>query len=435
MWEAIEGTYLAALFVGTAVTLSARLLPRRTASAMSTAVPVATLVLLLALSLHAGGLTGFIGFVATVIGIAAIVAAIDIVHEDKALHNALALALSGSLAVLIGSRDLIRIFIAWELMSVSVLILVAFHRDKEAAEAALKYLMLCGVGSALALVGVALVALETGSTAIESLQRASMLARTLLAVGFATEAALFPLHFWLPDAHMVAPSTASAVLSGIVIETAAVLTWRVVSADPVASRVFLLLAVAGALVSNLSALAQDDFKRLLAYSSIANVSYVLMGLCSGNWLAITYAYLHVAAHGFLKASLFLASGVLLTAYGTRSLTALRGSATQDNLLKFIVIASCLGLTGAPPMLPFWSELFLAVGLFSVTPVLALVFLLSVVISFGYYFKALYTLSAGKPSSNPPRKLAAAKLAALSLVLLSIALFLQPGVLLNFFDLA
>jgi formate hydrogenlyase subunit 3/multisubunit Na+/H+ antiporter MnhD subunit len=435
MWEAVESTYLLVLFVGTAAALSSRLLPRRAASAVSTAISAAALALLLTMSLQAGGLAGYIGFVSTVIGLAAVAAAIDIVHEDKALHNALVLALSGSLAVLAGSGDLIRIFIAWELMSVSVLILVAFHRDREAAEAALKYLMLCGVGSALALVGIALVALETGSTAVGAVQRASMLARALLAVGFATEAALFPLHFWLPDAHMVAPSTASAMLSGIVIEAAAVLAWRVAGADPVTSRVFLLLAAAGALLGNLSALAQDDFKRLLAYSSVANVSYVLMGLCSGSELARTYAYLHIAAHGFLKAALFLTSGVLLAVHGTRSLAALRGSAARDNLLKLVVIASCLGLTGAPPLLPFWSELFLAVGLFGASPPLALAFIVAVVISFGYYFRVLYSLSVGAPSGSSQKALTTAKLAALSLVLLSAALFLQPRTLLAFFSLA
>jgi NADH:ubiquinone oxidoreductase subunit 5 (subunit L)/multisubunit Na+/H+ antiporter MnhA subunit len=121
MWEAVESTYLLVLFVGTAAALGSRLLPRRAASAVSTAISAAALALLLTMSLQAGGLAGYIGFVSTVIGLAAVAAAIDIVHEDKALHNALVLALSGSLAVLAGSGDLIRIFIAWELVSVSVL--------------------------------------------------------------------------------------------------------------------------------------------------------------------------------------------------------------------------------------------------------------------------------------------------------------------------
>ncbi|MEM3892964.1 MAG: proton-conducting transporter membrane subunit [Thermofilum sp.] len=436
MWSNVENLYLLVAFSGVALTIALRLAPEKLNRPLSTAASALFMLALLALSISAGELPGYVGFVSFAIGLAAVLAGYDLVYEDKPLHDALTLALASSLPILAGTEDLIKAFAAWELMSVSVLLLVAFHREKESAEAALKYLMLCGAGTAVALAGIALVVLETGSTRVDSVFQASLLARMLLAAGFATEAAVFPLHFWLPDAHMVAPSTASAMLSGVVIEAAAILVYRLAGWDPVVSRIFLYLSVAGAFVGNLSALAQDDIKRMLAYSSVANVSYIVMGLCSGDGLARTYALLHVAAHGYLKASLFIVSGILLAQHGTRSLSRLTGALSGDNLLKLTVIASALGLTGAPPLLPFWSELFIAVGVLSVSPALPVLFALAVILSFGYYFRLLQSLSQGSSlSATHSKRYLLASTSALLLVALNALLFTAPSLLVDAFALS
>lgn len=435
MWESIENLYLMVVFSGVALTIALRLAPERLNRVLSTAVSAFFMLLLLALSMATGGLSGYIGFVAFTIGLAAVLAAYDLVHEDKPLHDALTLALAGALPPLIGTTDLLRVFAAWELMSISVLLLVAFHREKESAEAALKYFMLCGAGTAVALAGIALAVLETGSTRIESISEASLFARALIAAGFATEAAVFPLHFWLPDAHMVAPSTSSAMLSGIAIEVAAILVYRLVGWDPVISHVFLYFSIVGAFIGNLSALAQDDIKRMLAYSSVANVSYIVMGLCSGETLARTYALVHVAAHGFLKASLFIVSGILLAQYGTRSLSHLTSTLSRDNLLKLVVIASTLGLTGAPPLLPFWSELFVAIGMLGVSPALPILFACAVILSFGYYFRLMQALSQGSSPATGQGRHLLARVSALFLVILNAILFAAPALLTDWFTLS
>lgn len=436
MWSNVENLYLLIAFSGVALSVALRLAPENLSRSLSTVVSALFMIVLLALSVSTGGLPGYVGLVSFTIGLAAVLAGYDLVHEDKPLHDALALALASSLPILAGTEDLIRAFAAWELMSVSVLLLVALHREKESAEAALKYLMLCGAGTAIALTGIALVALETGSTHIKSISEASLFARALLATGFATEAAVFPLHFWLPDAYMVAPSTASAMLSGVVTEAAAILVYRLVGWDPVISRIFLSLSVIGAFVGNLAALAQDDIKRMLAYSSIANVSYIMMGLCSGDSLAKTYALVHVAAHGYLKAALFIVSGVLLVQHGTRSLSRLTGALSGDNLLKLVVIASALGLTGAPPLLPFWSKLYIALGMLSVNYALPLLFAAAVILSFGYYFRLLQSLSQGSSAraANSP-KCYMARLSSFFLLVLNAALFAAPTLLLDNFALA
>lgn len=386
--------------------------------ALSTAVSAAALLLLALFSLLERSPAGLVGVVASTIGLAAVLSAYQLEEGDVSTHNALVLALCAASALVAASSDLVRVFVAWEVLSASVLSLTAYHREREGAEAALKYVMLCGAGTALALAGIALVVLETGSTTVEAAARASLLAKALLLAGFGVEAALFPLHFWLPDAHMAAPSTASAVLSGIATESAAVLVYRLVMGDEVVRSIVAPLALLGALVGNLSAYRQDDFKRLLAFSSVANVNYIMLAWATGNPLAARYAFLHVAAHGLLKASLFLVAGVLLAVYGTRRLSELSGALSGDNALKAAVILSAVGLTGAPPALTFWSEVFMGVGIFQHSVVLGLGFAAAVVVSFAYYFRLIYTLSSGEKTGRAKPLLpvvAALTLVALNLV--------------------
>ncbi|QOJ79324.1 hypothetical protein IG193_02345 [Infirmifilum lucidum] len=366
----------------------------RVRRALSTAIAACALAFLLQCSILERSPAGLIGLTSSLIGLVAVLSAYSLVDEDVSAHNALILALCSSSVLLATSTDLIRLFMAWEILSASVVALTAYHRDREGAEAAMKYVMLCGAGTALALSGVTLVVVETGSTSLEAVYSASPLAKVLLLTGFGVEAAIFPLHFWLPDAHMAAPSTASAVLSGVAIESAAVLVFRLVGSDAFARAVVAPLALAGALVGNFSAYRQDDLKRLLAFSSVANVNYILLAWASGNALATKFAFLHIFAHGLLKASLFIVAGVLLTAYGTRLLSKLSGAASKNNALRLTVVFAALGLTGAPPLPTFWSELYIGVGLFQYSTVLGLGFLLSVVVSFAYYFRVMYTLVTG-----------------------------------------
>ena len=191
---------------------------------------------------------------------------------------------------------------------------------------------------------------------------------------------------------MAAPAPGSAVLSGIAIETACLLVYRLLGRDPTIAGIVIALAVVGAFVGNFSAYRQVDMKRLLAYSSIANISYIMLGLFSMNKLAQSFAVLHVATHGFLKAGLFILSGLLLAESGTRRLDLLQGSLSSRPLLKTIFILAALGLTGAPPTLTFWSELYLIVGLSQASWILAILLALAIITSFGYYFALIYNLS-------------------------------------------
>ncbi|AKG38666.1 hypothetical protein MA03_04355 [Infirmifilum uzonense] len=418
---------------GVLLYLVVRLLPQRFRKPVSTTMAAILLLIVLYLSLSERSPVGLIGLTSSLIGIAAVVTGYSLIEEDVSTHNLLILVLCVSSILITHTKDLVKVFLEWEILSTAVVSLTAYHRNKEGAEAAFKYLMLCGAGTALALIGIILVFIETGSTSIHSVPSSSILAKIFLLLGFGTEAALFPLHFWLPDAHMAAPSTASAVLSGVVIESAAILVYRLVFGEELIRYIVLPLALIGAFIGNLSAYKQDDLKRLLAFSSFANVNYILLAWATGNNLATVYAFLHVFAHGLLKSALFIVSGVLLAEYGTRHLSKLYGVASKNNVLKFTVILASLGLTGAPPLLTFWSELYMGVGLFQFNVLVGLGFMFSIIISFAYYFRIFYTLASGSNDAVHLRH-RVALLTSFLLVLFSLVAFIFCPTIVSYFGL-
>lgn len=423
------------VLIGIIAILFTSFLPERFERIGSTVTSLAFYTILFYLVVGDRSIYGLIGATALVIGMASTMASWDIIgeEENKVFHDALMYALSSSAYLVVATTDLLRLFILWEFMSVSVAVLTAFHKKRESLEASLKYIMMCGTGTLLALTGVALVYFETGYTSFESLNRASTLSKALLVTGFGVEAAAFPLHFWLPDAHMTAPSTASAVLSGITIEAAAVVVSKIASSDPLIQEVLVVSALLGMLVGNISAYMQDDIKRLLAYSSVANVSYVLLGLNIGNSLAYRFSILHIMAHGLLKASLFILSGLFIALYGTRKLSELVGVLSNTYLEKFTVVAAGLGLTGVPPFLTFWSEAFTLAGVFTANSLVAVIFATAILVSFGYYFRMFYTLSIRKPSREVKAGKASIVLASVLLVVLAILAGLLPDLILSYFN--
>ncbi len=419
-----EVTVLVGTLIGMLATTASALLGKEKCRPLATAFSVATAALLLAALYPYATPAALVGVTAYLVALAALLTAPSYLgpEENLAFHDALLLALAAASYLVAAADNLLRLFVLWEAMSISVAVITIYEKRRESVEAALKYIMLCGSGSILALLGIALAYAETGSLAIGSLPAASQLSRALMAVGFGVEAAVFPLYLWLPDAHMAAPSTGSAMLSGIVIEAAAYVVYRVVASAPGLREAMLAAALLGAFAGNLAAYRQDDLKRLLAYSSVSNVNYILLGFMAGG-VAWGYALLHILAHGLLKAAFFLLSGVLLVSFGTRSLKELRGALSGTWLGKFTAVAAAMGLTGVPPFLTFWSEAFMVAGVYMYQQLLAILFAAAILTSFGYYFRVFYDLCRPAPGGErrAPAKARAMLYAAAALTLIDIVL--------------
>jgi proton-translocating NADH-quinone oxidoreductase chain N len=255
---------------------------------------------------------------------------------------------------------------------------VAFYNDQPASlEAGFKYLTQSAVGTTLVLFGIALIFSQTGSTDLavvwsgtsESLTFAR-LAGALMIIGFGVKTALVPLHTWLPDAHSQAPSGISAMLSGIVIETGLVAMLRVISVmgkiDLNWGAILLGFGCLNILVGNLMALRQTEVKRLLAYSSLAHVGYILLGfgfaLAFGQYDGAAGGFFHLITHSLMKGLAFLAAGALLFGlhlsheeHAPLVLADLNGASRKYPVVAFCLSIALLGLGGIPPMAGFMSK--------------------------------------------------------------------------------
>jgi formate hydrogenlyase subunit 3/multisubunit Na+/H+ antiporter MnhD subunit len=193
-----------------------------------------------------------------------------------------------------------------------------------------------------------------------------LLTSAFFIVGFGTKAGLVPFHAWLPDAHAEAPAPISALLSGIVIKVGAYALARTLTmftGYPAVVVFVAILASVSMLVGMGMAFVQDDLKRMLAYSSVAQIAYVIEGLGVGSYLGIYGGLFHLLNHTIIKALLFLSVGAVMYATGTRKISQLAGLSRTMPVTAFCFLVGALAIGGMPPMNGFWSKftLFVAVG--------------------------------------------------------------------------
>jgi hydrogenase-4 component F len=253
--------------------------------------------------------------------------------------------------------------------------LVYFYRRRGALEATWKYLLICSVGIALALLGVFFIGIAASAApsgaaeltlsalleAAPSMPRPWLKAAFVLAlVGFGTKMGLAPLHTWLPDTHSQAPSPVSALLSGALLNCAFLAILRfyqvcVAAGEPGFARtLLLLLGLVSIGVACAFMIAQRDYKRLFAYSSIENMGVIAAGVGLGGGAAYG-ALLHAVNHSLCKAGLFLLAGNVLREFGTTAAAEVRGVLKRLPLTGTLLAALFLAIGGTPPFAPFVSE--------------------------------------------------------------------------------
>lgn len=278
--------------------------------------------------------------------------------------------------------------------------LVYFERNKYALEATWKYLTVCSVGIAFALLGTVFIfaASQRGTLAIPTLNISELIsqAKTLnfpllrlgfifCLIGYGTKAGIFPLHSWLPDAHAEAPAPASAMLSGALLNCALFGIWKVssiINAAQPHSHVHQLVAILGTITvvaSSLLLLRQHNIKRLWAYSSIENVGLMVfaIGLGSGPLF-----FLQALNHSLAKVALFLLTGNIIQATGTKKLNKIYGLIENTPLWAGLLILATFAVTGAPPFGAFVAELsMLSLSMADNRWILALIMIAAITISF------------------------------------------------------
>ena len=270
-------------------------------------------------------------------------------------------------------------WVAMEATTLATAPLIYDPHDRHSIEAVWKYLLICSVGIALALLGTFMLALAQGAgVAAPSLSRSALLlapalhpvwfkaAFVFLFVGYGTKVGLVPMHTWLPDAHGEAPSPISALLSGALLNCAFLAILRVVQVAHVAGQDRLLAPVlvgfglASMLVAGALLLRQRNYKRMLAYSSIEHMGILAVG-CGLGQAATFGALLHMLGSSLCKALLFLVAGNVLIEYRSKRIAEVSGLVRRLPVSGTLLVLGFLALSGAPPFAPFVSELALLRG--------------------------------------------------------------------------
>ncbi len=277
------------------------------------------------------------------------------------------------------TRDVFNLYVFLEISGLSAYALVALGDGRDAAPAALQYLLVGTVGASLYLLGVGYLYIRTGTLDMAALatdlaaagdgDRLVVAAFALVVVGLGVKTALFPVHTWKPDAYRAAPAGITAVLAALVSTVAAYALLRLVVSvftvafleGGLAGVALRYAAVVSVVAGALLALAQSDVRRLLAYSSVSQFGIALAGVGLGSRLGLTGAVVHLVGHAVMKAGAFAAAGVIEAETGARTVDEYAGVAERLPVTAGALAVLVLGLVGIPPVVGFFGKYYVALG--------------------------------------------------------------------------
>lgn len=271
--------------------------------------------------------------------------------------------------------DMFNLFVFLEIASVASYALVAFGTERHELEAAFKYTVMSTVGSIFVLLGIVFLYSYTSTLnmadmanilAQKSASNITIMVSVLFIMGFGLKAALVPFHAWLPDAHPSAPAPISAMLSGVLIKSLGVYTlcrvfYNIIGINSSLSLILMVLGTLSMVIGVFLAIGQWDFKRLLAYHSISQIGYVILGIGLGTPLGMIGGLFHLFNHSVFKSLLFLNSGAVEYATGTRDLQKMGGLMTKMPITGTTSLVASMSIAGIPPFNGFWSKLIIIIA--------------------------------------------------------------------------
>ncbi len=320
-------------------------------------------------------------------------------EEGKKFFYFLLPASGGCLGVAL-SGNMFTFFLFFEFMSLMFFPLVSYKSTPEAYAAGLKFFFMTIIAGVALFWAIVITYYVTGDLSfgrggfVTAASPLLLVAFICYLIGFGIKAAMIPLHFWMPDAYAAAPTPAAAISSAMMLKTGVLGLIRVFHdiyglsfiSDVGWSYILLVLAVISMLYGSICAFAQDDLNRRLAYSGIAQVGYMLLGIAMLSHLALIGVVYHIMAHAFMKGCMFLCAGVIFVNTGKQKISEMRGIGLQMPVTMLAFTIAAVSAVGIPPLNIFVSKWHLGLGAIEAgMPVLILVLLLSSILNASYYF--------------------------------------------------
>lgn len=396
----------------------------------------------------------FFSIVFTLVATFVALASYEYMHEDPnqgEYYTLLLLATLGMVLVAF-SADFLALFVALELMSISTYILICFRKkDPRSNEAAIKYFIISALGSVIILYAISLTFGVVGSTNIYAIaegfragkyssQPLAFLSVVLFTAGVGLEMAIVPFHMWIPDAYDGAPTTVSALLAGGSKKAGFAAALRIFLIAVIAlhsnwSAIFTVLAVFTMTLGNVAALAQTRITRMLAYSSITQAGYILIGLATVNLDGVTGYMMHVLNHALMSSTTFIAAATASHVISAYTLDDYAGLAKRLPVTAFAFTVAMFSLAGIPPFCGFSSKLVLfTAALDAKLGWLALIGVLNSAFSLGYYIRVIKCMYIDLPKVKVVQKVSEPLPFKIALIMATFLIFLlgiYPAISLDF----
>ncbi len=292
-------------------------------------------------------------------------------------YSALLLCLTGLLGIT-QTGDIFNIFVFLEISSLASYALISLGRDRKAFTAAYQYLIMGTIGATFYLIGVGLIYSETGSLNMQDV--ATILPQVLhfrtvetgfafIMIGIALKLALFPLHLWLPNAYTYAPSAVTVFLAATATKVAVYVMLRILftifpqgfALTTPAEELFIVSGIAGILIASVYAIYQANIKRLLAYSSVAQVGYMVLGIGFASTAGVTATLIHLFNHALMKGALFMAVGAIIYRIGACRIEQVHGLGKAMPWTFGAIVIGGLSLVGVPGTAGFISKWYLVLA--------------------------------------------------------------------------
>lgn len=369
----------------------------------------------------------FVGIIITIACLISSIYSVKYMENDNGLskYYMLSMLLTGSMIGFVFTGDLFNMYVMLEIMTIAAISLTAFRNNKgKALEASFKYVVIGGLGSSFVLLGTILLYMETHTLNILKISnilsqngglysKVSILAFAMLLVGYAVKSFMVPCHTWPPDAHMSAPSSISMLLSGVMSKTGIYgivrILFLIFSITTNNAMAYLIIGwgIITMILGVTMALLQSDFKRLLAFHSISQIGYIIIGigvaLYASDWrgdLGLASSLFHMINHASFKCLLFLCAGAILYRTGTTNLDEISGIGKKMPFTMCVFIVGVLAISGIPPFNGFSSKWLIYYSTYNIKmPIVTVACLIVSVMTLASFIKVFHTIFMGSPSEN------------------------------------